>query len=150
MDIELFSKDIEDKRFKREFFKNNLLKEAYLIGAYSVAIIDSSNNEKGKVVSKNSSFKKWLSNKTIDKRNLLIIFEKAYKYERMFQLDSVRNVDLRSLVTKFGSKVSKNDGKLTLKQELSFAFILGFDEYREFKKDNPYIENKNKENDSEK
>ena len=129
-EIKLFSQEFQDKKYE-----NNILNGAYLIGAYSKAIIDSSYNPSGKVVSKNETFKKWLSNQQIIQSNLKRIFNKANEFERKFQLSNQRNSDLSSLVTNYFNEDVKEK---VLQQEVSFAFIRGFNDYAKFKKDNLY------------
>ncbi len=133
-EIKLFSSEFEEKK-DNEYFKSNVIKEAYLIGAFSKAIIDSSFNPNGKVVSKNETFKKWLSNQQIIQSNLKRIFNKASEFERKFKLTSQRNSDLSTLVTTYFNEESHQK---ILQQEVSFAFIRGFNDYSKFKKDNPY------------
>ena len=133
-EIKLFSQEFETKK-DSNYFKRDVIKGAYLIGAYSKAIIDSSYNPNGKVVSKNETFKKWLSNQQIIQSNLKRIFNKANEFERKFQLTSQRNSDLSTLVTTYFYEDSQEK---VLQQEVSFAFIRGFNDYAKFKKENPY------------
>ncbi len=133
-EIKLFSTEFEEKK-NSKYFKSDAIKEAYLIGAFSKAIIDSSFNPNGKVVSKNETFKKWLSNQQIIQSNLKRIFNKASEFERKFKLTSQRNSDLSILVTTYFNEESN---KKVLQQEISFAFIRGFNDYLKFKKENPY------------
>jgi len=129
-EIKLFS-----EIFNKDDYPSDILRGAYLVGAYSKAIIDSSYNPNGKVVSKNETFKKWLSNQQIIQSNLKRIFNKANEFERKFQLSSQRNVDLSILVTKY---FNENKSEKVLQQEVSFAFIRGFNDYIEFKKNNKF------------
>ncbi len=133
-EIKLFSTKFEEKK-DNKYFKSDTIKEAYLIGAFSKAIIDSSFNPSGKVVSKNETFKKWLSNQQIIQSNLKRIFNKASEFERKFKLTSKRNSDLSILVTTY---FNEDSNKKVLQQEVSFAFIRGFNDYLKFKKENPY------------
>lgn len=134
--LKLFSEVFEEKLVaQKEYFQNDIIKGAYLIGAYSKAIIDSSYNKNGKVVSKNETFKKWLSNQQIIQSNLKRIFNKASEFERKFQLNSTRNRDLSTLVTTYFDETAKFK---VLQQEVSFAFIRGFNDYAKFKKETPY------------
>ena len=133
-EIKLFSQEFETKK-ESDYFKRDVIKGAYLIGAFSKAIIDSSYNPNGKVVSKNETFKKWLSNQQIIQSNLARIFNKASEFERKFQLTSQRNSDLSTLVTTY---FYENSQETVLQQEVSFAFIRGFNDYAKFKKENPY------------
>ena len=133
--IKLFSQEFEEKLKNDEYLSSDVLKGAYLIGAYSKAIIDSSYNPNGKIVSKNETFKKWLSNQQIIQSNLKRIFNKAYEFERKFQLSNSRNNDLSTLVTTY---FYENKSEKILQQEVSFTFIRGFNDYAKFKKDNPY------------
>ena len=128
--IKLFSQE-----FDKEKYSSGVLMGAYLIGAYSKAIMDSSYNPNGKVVSKNDTFKKWLSNQQIIQSNLKRIFNKANEFERKFQLSNTRNSDLSTLVTTY---FHENRDEKVLQQEVSFAFTRGFNDYARFKKDNPY------------
>lgn len=132
----LFSEYFKEKLTeKKDYFSNDMIKGAYLIGAYSKAIIDSSFNPNGKIVSKNETFKRWLSNQQIIGSNLKKIFEKADEFKRKFQLDSTRNEDLSELVTTYFYDDRKS---LITQQEISFAFIRGFNDYKIFKRENPY------------
>ena len=133
-EIKLFSQEFEAKK-DSDYFKRDIIKGAYLIGAYSKAIIDSSYNPNGRVVSKNETFKKWLSNQQIIQSNLQRIFNKANEFERKFQLTSQRISDLSTLVTTYFNEDSQQK---VLQQEVSFAFIRGFNDYAKFKKENPY------------
>ena len=133
-EIKLFSQEFEVKK-ESDYFKRDVIKGAYLIGAYSKAIIDSSYNPHGRIVSKNETFKKWLSNQQIIQSNLQRIFNKASEFERKFQLTSQRNSDLSTLVTTY---FYENSQQKVLQQEVSFAFIRGFNDYAKFKKENPY------------
>jgi hypothetical protein len=128
--IRLFSEEFDKKKYD-----SSLLRGAYLIGAYSKAIIDSSYNPNGKIVSKNETFKKWLSNQQIIQSNLKRIFNKANEFERKFQLSNSRNSDLSTLVTTY---FIEDKNEKVLQQEVSFAFIRGFNDYAKFKKENPY------------
>ncbi len=133
-EIKLFSQEFEAKK-DSDYFKRDVIKGAYLIGAFSKAIIDSSYNPNGRVVSKNETFKKWLSNQQIIQSNLQRIFNKASDFERKFRLSSQRNSDLSTLVTTY---FYENSQQKVLQQEVSFAFIRGFNDYAKFKKENPY------------
>lgn len=130
---------MSEKLFSEEFsereYQSDILKGAYLIGAYSKAIIDSSYNPNGKIVSKNETFKKWLSNQQIIQSNLKRIFNKAREFEWKFQLSNRRNSDLSTLVT---THFNEDKNEKVLQQEVSFAFTRGFNDYARFKKDNPY------------
>ncbi len=128
--IKLFSQEFDENEYK-----SDILKGAYLIGAYSKAIIDSSYNPNGKIVSKNETFKKWLSNQQLIQSNLKRIFNKASEFERKFQLSNARNSDLSTLVTTY---FKEDKSEKVLQQEVSFAFIRGFNDYAKFKKENPY------------
>lgn len=133
-EIKLFSSEFEKKK-DNEYFKSDAIKEAYLIGAFSKAIIDSSYRNKGNIVSKNETFKKWLSNQQIIQSNLKRIFNKASEFEKKFNLNSKRNSDLSILVTTYFNEDNKEK---VLQQEVSFAFIRGFNDYLKFKKENSY------------
>ncbi len=136
VETKLFSTEFEELLKKESsYFKSNVIKGAYLIGAYCKAIIDSSYNPNGKVVSKNETFKKWLSNQQIIQSNLKRIFIKANEFERKFQLNSQRNSDLSILITTYFDETGKDK---VLQQEVSFAFIRGFNDYAKFKKKNNY------------
>lgn len=132
--LKLFSQEFETIK-DSEYFKSDTLKGAYLIGAYAKAIIDSSFNPNGKVVSKNETFKKWLSNQQLIQNNLKRIFNKANEFERKFQLATQRNSDLSTLVTTYFKEESREK---VAQQEVSFAFIRGFNDYAQFKKNNSY------------
>jgi len=144
-EIKLFSQEFETKK-ESDYFKRDVIKGAYLIGAFSKAIIDSSYNPNGKVVSKNETFKKWLSNQQIIQSNLARIFNKASEFERKFQLTSQRNSDLSTLVTTY---FYENSQETVLQQEVSFAFIRGFNDYAKFKKENPYQGDNNDNSETE-
>jgi len=144
-EIKLFSEEFELLK-ESDYFKRDAIKEAYLIGAYSKAIIDSSYNPNGKVVSKNETFKKWLSNQQIIQSNLKRIFNKASDFERKFRLSSQRNSDLSTLVTTYFNEDPKEK---VLQQEVSFAFIRGFNDYVIFKKENPYQGDKDDNSETE-
>jgi hypothetical protein len=133
--IKLFSEEFEQQIIENSYFRSDVIKEAYLIGAYSKAIIDSSFNPNGKVVSKNETFKKWLSNQQIIQSNLKKIFNKANEFERKFKLSSQRNSDLSTLVTTY---FNENSDEKIIQQEVSFAFIRGFNDYTKFKKENSH------------
>lgn len=134
--IKLFSDVFEQNKSDPSFDKGTI-KGAYLIGAYSKAIIDSSYHSK--VAAKNETFKKWLSNQQIIQKNLKRIFNKAHEFERKLQLASKRNEDLSMLVTTH----FKETGEKVMDQEVSFAFIRGFNDYALFKKENSYEGEKN-------
>jgi len=129
-EIKLFSEEFNEREYQ-----SDILKGAYLIGAYSKAIIDSSYNPNGKVVSKNDTFKKWLSNQQIIQSNLKRIFNKANEFERKFQLSNQRNSDLSTLVTTY---FDEDRNEKVLQQEVSFAFTRGFNDYAKFKRENQY------------
>ena len=130
---------MSEKLFSEEFnereYQSDILKGAYLIGAYSKAVIDSSYNPNGKIVSKNETFKKWLSNQQIIQSNLKRIFNKAREFECKFQLSNRRNSDLSTLVT---THFNEDKNEKVLQQEVSFAFTRGFNDYARFKRENPY------------
>lgn len=131
--MELFSEYFENLvAVQPDYFNNGLIKGAYLIGAYTKAIIDSSYFSK--VSKKNETFKKWLSNQKITEQNLKKIFNKANEFERKLRLGSKRNDELSTLVTTHF--IYEKETKTT-QQEISFAFIRGFYDYAKFKKDNP-------------
>ncbi|MBE3022106.1 hypothetical protein [Campylobacter sp. 7477a] len=131
--MELFSEYFENLvAVQPDYFNNGLIKGAYLIGAYTKGIIDSSYFSE--VSKKNETFKKWLSNQKITEQNLKKIFNKAAEFERKLRLGSNRNSDLSTLVTTHF--MCEKEIKVT-QQEVSFAFIRGFNDYAKFKKDNP-------------
>lgn len=132
--MELFSEYFEKLLLEQsDYFENGLIKGAYLIGAYSKGIIDSSYNPNGKVVKKNETFKKWLSTKRITESNLKAIFNKASYFERLFSLNTPKNNDLSQLVT---THFVYPKNIRVAQQEISFAFIRGFNDYAKFKKEN--------------
>ncbi|SFV58069.1 hypothetical protein MNB_SV-14-246 [hydrothermal vent metagenome] len=133
-EIKLFSQEFEAKK-DSEYFKRDVIKGAYLIGAYAKAIIDSSYKNSGGVVSENETFKKWLSNQQIIQSNLKRIFNKANEFERKFNLGSKRNRDLSTLVTTY---FIEDSSEKVLQQEVSFSFVRGFNDYAKFKKENLY------------
>ena len=82
--MELFSEYFEKLLLEQsDYFENGLIKGAYLIGAYSKGIIDSSYNPNGKVVKKNETFKKWLSTKRITESNLKAIFNNKIEDDKI-------------------------------------------------------------------
>jgi hypothetical protein len=135
--IEILFSEKFDKRYREKISNNNkILEKSYLIGAYSKAIIHSSwtgGNPTTKVVSKNITFKKWLSNQQITFKNLKKIFIKAQSFERKFHLDTKIIQDLSNLVTENG--FDKNL-KGILNQDISFAFIQGFNDFNKLKEEN--------------
>ena len=135
-DIKLFSNFFEVKESTDDFFNNSVLKAAYLVGAFVSAIVEASwdgvirDDEIVSYVKENETFKKWLSNQQINYKNLLKIFNKAFYYQRKFNLDSAIVKDLSRLVTdhlkiKLDHQVSD--------QEVSFAFVRGYNDFRTFK-----------------
>jgi len=59
----------------------------------------------------------------------------ANEFERKFQLTTQRNSDLSTLVTTYFRGDSREK---VAQQEVSFSFIRGFNDYAQFKKNNPY------------
>lgn len=131
--MKLFSEYFKTLDIKDEF------KFAYLVGAYSKAIIDSSYFSE--ISKQNTTFKKWLSNKQLINSNLKKIFNKAGEFERKLGLESTRNSDLSDLVT---SNFYENANPRN--SEVSFYFIRGFNDYKKFKQIYPNV--KGEENDS--
>ncbi len=140
-DIKLFSKFFEKKQIEDEtFFQKKALVSAYLVGAYASAIIESSWDGVHKTidgemmqisrVSENETFKKWLSNQQITYKNLLKIVNKAAYFHRKFNLDSAINDDLSRLVT---DHLHLKPEEVVLDQEVSFAFLRGFNDFKTFK-----------------
>ncbi|MCZ6105918.1 hypothetical protein O6B97_05365 [Campylobacter ureolyticus] len=117
-----------------EYFKNLNIQDdfkfAYLVGAYSKAIIDSSYYSE--ISKQNETFKKWLSNRQLIKSNLIKIFNKANEFERKLKLESARNSDLSELIT---SNYNKNANLRN--SEVSFYFLRGFNDYKKFKQQYP-------------
>ena len=107
-----------------EYFKNLNIEDdfkfAYLVGAYSKAIIDSSYYSE--ISKQNETFKKWLSNRQLIKSNLIKIFNKANEFE------SARNSDLSELITS-----NYNENANLRNSEVSFYFLRGFNDYIKFK-----------------
>jgi hypothetical protein len=139
--IKLFSNYFRKKREKDpEFFQKRNITAAYLTGAYSSAIIESSwdgvfkekQGERVQIsrVKENDTFKKWLSNQQITFKNLLNIANKAAYFQRKFNLDSAINNDLSTLVTE---NLNPYHDEISLDQEISFAFLRGFNDFRTFK-----------------
>jgi len=136
-EIKLFSKFFENKREKDNLFSRESLISAYLVGAFASAIIKYSfegvKNRNGELISfvkENETFKKWLSNQQITQKNLLRIFNKASHFQRKFNLDNLIIRDLSTLVTDY-LKVENSKG--VSNQEVSFAFLRGFNDFIKFK-----------------
>jgi len=140
-EIKLFSKFYEKKRAEDEaFFQKSAIASAYLVGAYASAIIESSWEGVSKTVDgervqvsrvlQNETFKKWLSNQQITYKNLLKIVNKAAYFHRKFNLDSAVNSDLSKLVT---DHLRFKPKEVILDQEVSFAFLRGFNDFKTFK-----------------
>ena len=138
--IEILFSEKFNKQYREKIFNNNkILEKSYLIGAYSKAIIYTSwtgGNKNTKVVSENITFKKWLSNQQISLKNLKNIFVKAQSFERKFNLNTKIIQDLSSLVTENG--FDKNL-KTILKQDISFSFIQGFNDFDKLLKEKKEI-----------
>jgi len=132
MIMKLFSDYFKELLEKQsDYFKDDPIKGAYLIGAYSKSIINSSFTSE--VSKENKTFEKWLSNQKIIAPNLKKIFNKANEFERKLKLGSVTNSDLSQLITThFCNEKSKNVSRY----EISFAFIRGMNDYVKFKKEN--------------
>lgn len=133
--MELFSDYFNQLLIEDKNFNNPVICGAYLIGAYSKGIIDSSFNLNGAVVQNNESFKRWLSNQALVRSNLKKIYSKACYFERVFHLDTKRNRDLSELVTSYFKDT--NNIKIP-NQEISYMFIRGFNDYAKFKKENKF------------
>lgn len=139
--IKLFSKYYSNRQKDSDWlFQKDALTAAYLVGAYASAIVESSwdgvfktaDEKKVQVsrVTENETFKKWLSNQQITYKNLLKISNKAAYFHRRFNLDSAINSDLSSLVTKH---LTPKANEIVLDQEVSFAFLRGFNDFKTFK-----------------
>ncbi len=139
--IKLFSNFFKNKKEEdKEFFEREIIVSAYLVGAYASSIVESSwdgVNSKidGKLkqisyVKENETYKKWLSNQQIILSNLMRISTKASYYQKRFNLNSPINQDLSTLVT--DNQKFKYEDK-ALGQEVSFAFLRGYNDYRTFK-----------------
>ena len=118
--MKLFSgyfKELLEKQ--SDYFKDDLIKGAYLIGVYSKSIINSS--FASDVSKENKTFEKWLSN------------QKANEFERKLKLGSATNSDLSQLIT---THFCNEKSKSVSHYEISFAFIRGMNDYVKFKKDN--------------
>lgn len=139
--IKLFSNFFKKKREEdKEFFERETILSAYLVGAYASSIVESSwDGVNSKIdgelkqisyVKENETYKKWLSNQQIIYSNLLRIVNKASYYQKKFNLDSPINNDLSTLVTDTLKLRTKD---VVLEQEISFAFLRGYNDFRTFK-----------------
>jgi hypothetical protein len=108
------------------FFTNPAIQKSYYIGAYSYAVIASSYYSE--VSHQNTTFKTWLSNQIINYSNLFRIFEMAERFERKLRLNIKNSSEVRKLV--HSSPVTKTAGISSAK--ISYAFIAGFDDYKDF------------------
>ena len=130
--MKLFSDYFKELLEKQsDYFKDDLIKGAYLIGAYSKSIINSS--FASDVSKENKTFEKSLSNQKIIAPNLKKIFNKANEFERKLKLGSATNSDLLQLIT---THFCNEKSKSVSRYEISFAFIRGMNDYVKFKKDN--------------
>ena len=139
--IKLFSPFFENKKQEDEdFFNRKSIESAYLVGVYASAIVESSwdgvdtkidgNLKQISYVKENETYKKWLSNQQIIAGNLLRIATKASYYQKRFNLHSPVNNDLSTLVT---DTVKLQSKEKVLDQEISFAFLRGYNDFRTFK-----------------
>ena len=139
--IKLFSNFFKNKKEEdKEFFKREIVVSAYLVGAYASSIVESSwDGVSSKIdgelkqisyVRENETFKKWLSNQQIIANNLMRISTKASYFQKKFNLNSPINQDLSTLVTD-NQKFKYKDR--ALEQEVSFAFLRGYNDFRTFK-----------------
>ena len=134
--IKLFSNFFEKRKSEDIFFDNNALQAAYLVGAFASAIIETSwdgvtrDGEILSYVKENETFKKWLSNQSIRLNNLIKIFNKAAYYQRKFNLENAITKDLSTLVT---DHLEINPDAKATDQEVSFAFLRGYNDFRTFK-----------------
>lgn len=123
-----------------DFFKKEVIRKAYFMGAYAKAIILSSWHSK--VSKENTTFKTWLSNQIINCRNLDRIFEMAFRFEQKLKLNLRNDSEVRKLaheVTAFKTSGISN-------AKISFAFVAGFDDYGKFVSENPTETNKQNNN----
>ena len=139
--IKLFSNFFRNKKNEdKEFFSREIIVSAYLVGAYASSIVESSwDGVSSKIdgelqqisyVKENETYKKWLSNQQIISSNLMRIFTKASYFQKRFNLNSPINQDLSTLVTE-NQKFKYKDR--ALEQEVSFAFLRGYNDFRTFK-----------------
>lgn len=139
--MKLFSNFFKTKQdAEPDFFKRDVIAGAYLVGAYASAIIESSwdgvkkeiDGELKQVsyVKENETYKKWLSNQQIITSNLMKISNKAFYYQKRFNLHSTINEDLSTLVT---NNVKLHFKDKALEQEVSFVFLRGYNDFRTFK-----------------
>lgn len=134
-------KEYLDRRAYQEkikFFALPAIQKAYFIGGYAKAVIDSSYHSE--VSKENNTFKTWLSNQIINYRNLDRIFEMCFRFEQKLKLKINNQSEVRMLAHDI--PVAKSKGISSAK--ISFAFVAGFDDYREFTKVNKE-ERKNKD-----
>ncbi|QKG30217.1 hypothetical protein [Campylobacter sp. RM16187] len=129
--MELFSEYFEKLlELHPDYFDNGLIKGAYLIGAYSKSIIN--NSLYSEVSSGNKTFEKWLSNQKIIEVNLKKIFNKANEFERKLRLGNFKDSNLSQLVT---THFNYDKNTKISQQEISYAFIRGFNDYAKFKRE---------------
>lgn len=129
--MELFSEYFENLlELHPDYFDNGLIKGAYLIGAYSKSIIN--NSLYSEVSGGNKTFEKWLSNQKIIEVNLKKIFNKANEFERKLRLSNFKDSNLSQLVT---THFNYDKNTKISQQEISYAFIRGFNDYAKFKRE---------------
>ncbi|QCD53481.1 hypothetical protein [Campylobacter sp. RM16192] len=129
--MELFSEYFENLlELHPDYFDNGLIKGAYLIGAYSKSIIN--NSLYSEVSGGNKTFEKWLSNQKIIEVNLKKIFNKANEFERKLRLGNFKDSNLSQLVT---THFNYDKNTKISQQEISYAFIRGFNDYAKFKRE---------------
>lgn len=129
--MELFSEYFEKLlELHPDYFDNGLIKGAYLIGAYSKSIIN--NSLYSEVSGGNKTFEKWLSNQKIIEVNLKKIFNKANEFERKLRLSNFKDSNLSQLVT---THFNYDKNTKISQQEISYAFIRGFNDYAKFKRE---------------
>ncbi len=131
-----------DKRIEQDkinFWEKTVFQRAYYIGAYAKAVINSS--WMSKISKGNETFKNWLSNQIINDRNLDRIFEMAFRFEQKLKLNIRNDNEVRKLCheTPLGKKIGISSSKV------SYAFVAGFDDYRNFVSENQIKTDKNKQ-----
>jgi len=115
---------------KQEFFSRTPIQRAYYIGAYARAVIQSS--YMSEVSEKNTTFKQWLSNQLINYKNLDRIFQRAFEFEQKLKLKIKNDSEVRVLA----HNVPYSEIKGVSNAKISFAFVCGFDDYKQYQIDN--------------
>ena len=142
----------QKKLRKEDLFYDKILEAAYLVGAFSAAVVhyswngvwksaegeesdespaDDKNWERISKVLHNETFKKWLSIRPITRSNLLQIRDKAEYFMRRLGLDHRYTRELADLSTRCFPL--KSDSSVS-DAEVSFAFSRGYYDFMRFVK----------------